>query len=236
MYKIAICEDHKEHQDHVKKLLKSEKCPELNEVYTFDSGEMLVEAYRANERFTIILLDMEMNQLNGIETAEIIREFDNKVVIIIITSILEYAVEGYTVNAFDFILKPINEDKFYKTVGNAINRLSKDENEVYPIQMRDVTKVIKLADIMYFESNKKKVNIFCRDGTLTSNENISKIESKYSHKGFIRISRFYLLNVKYIREIGLEEIMLINGKSIRYSSKTKNKIIETYMNFVLGDE
>ncbi len=84
-----------------------------------------------------------MKELNGIETAKSIRKFDKKCIIIIITSLLSYAVEGYGINAFDFILKPVNRTKFQDVIERAVYLIKKAENATYIVEARDKTSIIK---------------------------------------------------------------------------------------------
>ena len=235
MLKIAICEDDKQQQQIIERLtIQSEKAQSA-EIVKFDSGEDLVKAYNQEQRFSIILLDMQMKELNGIQTAEMIRKSDKNVIIIIITSILEYAVEGYSINAFEFILKPIEELKFSKIIDKAIIKLNEDENKNYIIQTREKTLVLRLSDIVYVESNKKKVTIHGVEEVYVNNENITEVEKKLSDEGFVRISRFYLVNMQYIKEIRVDGIKLTTGINLNYSEKLSNQIKERYMNFMMGD-
>ena len=235
MYKIAICEDDKEQQKLIKNLISTNDYSEINEINVFDSGEDLVHAYEREQRFSIILLDIQMNGINGIQTAERIRKLDKDVLIIIITSILEYAVDGYSINAYNFILKPIDTEKFCKVMNNAIEILKENENKVYRIQTRESTRLIKLSDIQYIESDKKKIRIHCKNEVITNNESISEAEKKLTNVGFLRISRFYLLNMKYIKEMKVDDILLQNGRLLKYSKKLQNQIKNSYMNYMIEE-
>lgn len=235
MYKVAICEDNQDQKKYIKELIEKLEIPDIQEIDTFDSGETLVEAYKRGNQYSIILLDMQMDELNGIETGEIIQRYDKNVIIIIVTSILEYAVDGYSINAFDFILKPINEMKFQKILYKAIEQLKKRINRVYKISKRDKTELLKLSEIIYFESDRKKVKIHCLDRIVSNNESISEVEESIEKYNFMRISRFYLINLAYIKEIRSNDIVLSNGEILRYSSKLQKNIKKSYMNFMMGD-
>lgn len=235
MYKVAICEDNQEQQKYIKELIKKLEIPDIQEIETFDSGETLVEAYKRGNQYSIILLDMQMDELNGIETGEIIQRYDKNVIIIIVTSILEYAVDGYSINAFDFVLKPIDEMKFQKILYKAIKHLKESINRVYKISKRDKTELLKLSEIIYFESDRKKVKIHCLDRIVFNNESISEVEESIEKYNFMRISRFYLINLTFIKEIRSNDIVLSNGEILRYSSKLQKNIKKSYMNFMMGD-
>ena len=224
MYKVAICEDNKEQQKHTKELIEKLEIPDIHEIEIFDSGEKLVQAYKMGNQYSIILLDMKMDELNGIETGEIIQRYDKNVIIIIVTSILEYAVDGYSINAFDFVLKPIDEMKFQKILYKAIKQLKESINRVYKISKRDKTELLKLSEIIYFESDRKKVKIHCLNRIVFNNESISEVEESIEKYNFMRISRFYLINLTFIKEIRSNDIVLNNGEILRYSSKLQKNI------------
>lgn len=233
MLRIAICEDDKDQQRIIENLIVNEEISESYELVKFDTGEDLVKAYKEENRFSIILLDMHMDKLDGIQTAEIIRKYDKDCIIIIITVILEYAVDGYSINAYDFILKPIDKMKFIKIFKNAVKKMQ-DENKIYVIQARGKTAALRLSDIKFIESNKKSVKIHCDKEIYSSNENISDGDKKLSEDGFIRISRYYLVNMKHIKEIRTNDILLTSGDMLNYSRKIRTEIKEKYMNFLMG--
>lgn len=235
MYKIAICEDNIEQREYIKNLIIENNYFDNNEIEIFSSGENLLVAYESGLRFSIILLDMQMNGIDGIETAKVIRKYDKNVRIVIITSIIEYAVEGYGINASDFILKPIDVLKFNKVMSSVIEKLNKEECDVYEVQMRDITRFVKLSEVLYFESDRKKVRIHCSNEVMISNEGISEVEKRLLNSEFVRISRFYLVNMKYIKAIEVDEINLTDGTRLKYSLNFQKVIKESYMNFMMGD-
>ncbi len=234
MLTIAICEDDLMQQEEMIYLIKEMGLNESTEIKKYTSGEALIDAYETGENFSIILLDMQMNELDGIQTANVIRKSDKDCIIIIITSIIEYAVEGYSIDAYDFILKPINHEKFYKILGKAIRETQVRANKTYEIKTRERMKIIRLSEISYFESNKKKVLVHTEHETYQNNENISTVEARLNADGFVRISRYYLVNVHQIQEIGVKTLKLISGDELKYSDKYKDTVKNEYMKFMMG--
>lgn len=231
--RVAICEDEEIQQAELESMLNSISHSFSIEKYL--SGESLVDDYENDKRFDVILLDMQMKELDGIETAKAIRSFDEKCIIVIITSLLEYAVDGYGVNAFDFILKPVNKMKFQNVMEKAINLIRKAENSTYIVEERDKTSIIKTSDIMYLESNGRKVIVKCDDATIINNENITAAEKKLGSSGFVRISRYFLVNMSYINEINGKYVVLKNSEELPLSRKSSGDIKKEYMNFMMED-
>jgi len=233
--RIAICEDDRKQQQLLENYITALKLGEPYEVEKFDSGEDLVRIYESGQKFSIILLDMQLEELDGIQTAEIIRKYDKDSIIIIITSIIEYAVDGYGVNAYDFILKPVEENKFVKVFRSAIKKIQTENNRTYVIQIRDMTIVLKLSNIVYIESARKKINVYCENEQYFSNEKISTVEKNLSQFGFVRISRYYLVNMAHIKKIGTNDILLSTEEVLNYSKSHQKEIKIRYMNFMMGD-
>jgi len=229
--KIAICEDEPEQQFILENLIHSLKLDFNYEIHKFSSGAKLVEAYKKKEYSSIIFLDMKMEGMDGIQTAEIIKGYDKKSIIIIVTSILEYAIEGYRVNAFDFLLKPIKKEKLEQVLRRAFRRVEKEQLQTFVIEARDKTVVLPLDNILYVESCGRKTNIVCETELYINKLSISETEQALSSKGFVRISRYYLVNMKNIKEIGIKEIVLYSGISLVMSERLRDKIKIKYMGY-----
>ncbi|CEP80451.1 two-component response regulator VirR-like [[Clostridium] sordellii] len=128
MIKIGICEDEKEIQDLIETYLHS-ILKSINidyEIKKYNLGEELLESNL--KEIDILLLDIQMGQINGMDTARKIREVDNKMEIIFITSLIDYVQEGYEVRAYRYLLKPIEEEELKKHVLTCIKEI---ENKIY---------------------------------------------------------------------------------------------------------
>lgn len=235
MLTIAICEDNKMQQNEIERYVRNVYDDESVDIDIYDSGEALIEGYRMGKKYSIILLDMQMKELDGIETAKAIKEYDKYGLIIIITSVLEYAVRGYSIDAYDFLLKPVDEKKFSQILMNASKELQARLNKSYLVKTRDRMIALRLSDLVYVESNKKKVILHTDSDVYENSENISTAEKRLQSDGFIRISRFYLVNVHHITEIGIREIIVSTGERLVYSDKYAVKIKKKYMAYMMGD-
>jgi len=235
MLAIAICEDDKMQQIEIEKYVRDLLLDESIEIDLFDSGEELVAAYERGKKYSIILLDMQMKKLDGIQTAKLIKKHDKYGIIIIVTSVIEYAVEGYSIDAYDFILKPVDESKLHRVLAKAIDEIQVTMNKSYLIKSREKIIAIRLLDVLYFESNKKKVILHTSNNEYENNENISNVEKRLCKDGFIRISRFYLVNVHHIKEIGIREVVISNYERLIYSDKYADVIKNKYLVYMMGE-
>ncbi|HIT85165.1 MAG TPA: response regulator [Candidatus Ornithomonoglobus intestinigallinarum] len=127
MVNIAICDDNIEHISALEKYLFEISNIKI-ECDAYLSGESLVDAYKNNiERYDVVFLDMEMRELNGIETANLIREFDEHIIIVFVTSHSEYMKESFQCQPFRFIEKPLDYDELKKVFYDIKDKLSKKE-------------------------------------------------------------------------------------------------------------
>lgn len=156
MIRVAICEDEKETQclieDYVDNILKN-----INKEYKilkYSSGEELLEGNLKD--IDILLLDIQMGQINGMDTARKIREVDNKMEIIFITSLIDYVQEGYEVRAYRYLLKPIESGELKKHVLACIKEIEINKNNYIVIKNNPNTYKIYSNEIKYIEVQKSR--------------------------------------------------------------------------------
>ena len=127
MYHIAIVEDEIEYQEQLKEYLKTYQAEHNLEfqVSVYNDGAEILEGY--SPRFDIILLDIEMPKVNGMDAAEQIRTMDESVVLMFITNMASYAIRGYGVGALDFVMKPINYYTFSMKMTRALKRVKQKD-------------------------------------------------------------------------------------------------------------
>lgn len=142
MYHIAIVEDEKEFCEQLQSYLKQyEEEHQLQfQISTFCDGAEILEDYK--QEYDLLLMDIEMPQVNGMDAAEQIREMDERVEIMFITNMAQYAIHGYAVGALDFVMKPINYYTFAMKITRALKRVKKKEQK--PILLHLPDGVLKL--------------------------------------------------------------------------------------------
>ena len=151
MLKIAVVDDEKVYIDQIQEYIRQYSAEKKREIQTetFCDGSALLENY--SPRFDIILLDIEMGKLNGMETAREIRKKDQDVVLVFITNMAQYAINGYDVGALDYVLKPINYYTFSVRLDRAVSRVKKRQPEEILLNLPDGIKRLKVDRIHYVE-------------------------------------------------------------------------------------
>lgn len=218
-YRIAICDDEQNQIEYITSIVtswsnhKGHSC----EIRTFASAEAFLFEYEEDKAYDILLLDVEMKNINGIELAKRIRKDNNRAEIIFITSHFEFVGEGYEVDALHYLIKPISVEKLTQVLTKAAEKLSVEPPSVV-ISCEGETVKLYESDILYVESFLHYIVIHTKDNEYKIKENISVFENKVSDV-FYRIHRSYLVSLKYITRIsrtsvniGNTELPLSRGK------------------------
>lgn len=218
-YRIAICDDEQNQIEYITSIVASWSAHEGHgcEIRTFASAEAFLFEYEEDKAYDILLLDVEMKNMNGIELAKRIRKDNNRAEIIFITSHFEFVGEGYEVDALHYLIKPISVEKLTQVLTKAAEKLSVEPPSVV-ISCEGETVKLYESDILYVESFLHYIVIHTKDNEYKIKEIISVFENKVSDV-FYRIHRSYLVSLKYITRIsrtsvniGNTELPLSRGK------------------------
>lgn len=218
-YRIAICDDEQNQIEYITSIVASWSAHEGHgcEIRTFASAEAFLFEYEEDKAYDILLLDVEMKNINGIELAKCIRKDNNRAEIIFITSHFEFVGEGYEVDALHYLIKPISAEKLTQVLTKAAEKISVEPPSVV-ISCEGETVKLYEADIRYVESFLHYIVIHTKDKEYKIKENISVFENRVSDD-FYRIHRSYLVSLKHITRIsrtsvniGNTELPLSRGK------------------------
>lgn len=181
MLRIAVCDDDRKVIDDISDMLRRFFAERgIKPVLTvFQRGFDLAEATERGARFDIILLDVIMPGINGIETAEEIRQYDEDVKIIFLTSSAEFAVDSYAVGAFYYMLKPIWEDSFFKILAKAFGELNSRKEDSIILSIRGRNARIILSELCYCEVINKTLFYHLESGeVLETTGSMTELEQK----------------------------------------------------------
>lgn len=214
MYYIALCDDNPYDLELLRGYLAELKSCHLHgEILCFSSGQQLVEAYRDGRRFDLAVLDMCMDRLNGMETARLIRTLDADVPLLFATSTPDFAVEGYTVGAYRYLLKPIDKAFFLESVKQLLGRSTAQSHYFTFTGERGMTK-ISHRDILYLESAGRTVTLHTATETHTFPGKIGDIGEALAPFGFIRVHKSYVANLHRVVNLYKETVHLEEGASL----------------------
>ena len=177
----------------------------------FRSGGELLQAL---ESFDIVFLDIIMQELDGMKTAQIFREKASDKILIFVSSSREYVFEAYDVEAFQYLLKPVEGRKLKSVLRKAVLKTERRSQEFIIVSRDRQKKKLFLDDIYYFEIKGRMVDVHGSEGIVTYYEQIGELEEKLRDKGFFRCHKSYLINLKYVDVYNRQEVILENGETI----------------------
>ncbi|MFI3213248.1 MAG: LytTR family DNA-binding domain-containing protein [Eubacteriales bacterium] len=238
MIKIAICDDDIHITFQIEDLIHEfEKLNEF-EIEVYSSGEELLRGINEqNERYDLIFLDVEMGVLNGIDTAHEIRKLDKYCLIIYITTYVKFAPTAFEVNAFRFLPKPINKEKFKKYYKAATNEIVKSPNHFMYTFKRENFKIL-ISDIMYFESMQRQTYICLSNGSQKRCYlKLNDVEKQLVDSGrfFYRITQSLLVNPTYVYAYMHDRIVLKNGDEMQIAVNKREKVKELFCKIKGGE-
>lgn len=194
---IAIVDDQTSERkllsDKVK--LYSEKLPGPCRIFTYTSGWELI---KANRPFDVIFLDIQMQDLSGIEVAKKLRLAGNTCYIVFVTVLQEYVYDAFEVQATDYLLKPVDDNRFCRMMDRIYSSLQgRGKNSLIVSSKGNAFQSILLGDILYCEAVNHKINIYTKAGVQACSFKIEELERRLDDR-FFRCHRSYLVNLEYV--------------------------------------
>jgi len=203
------------------------------ETTAFSDGEDLVTDYAAN--FDLILLDIEMAFMNGMETARCVRELDPEVPIIFVTNAPQYAIEGYKVRAMDYILKPISWFSFCESLDRAFQYCSTRDRQYLTVAMKDGRIRLDVDDICYVEVQDHQLIYNTRRGRYVTKSTIREAEAQLSLPQFFRCNRCYIINLKHVEAYKGYDVK-DSGDVIQVSRRQRKSFLDALNAYINGDD
>lgn len=224
MVRIAIVEDNRACAKRIKEYLEryEKESGECIQCFFFEDGADIVEGYCAE--YDIILMDVEMKFMDGMSAAEAIRKIDEEVTIIFITNMAQYAINGYAVNALDYILKPVPYFTFSQRIDRAISRLKKKEKHYVIIKIKGGSRKIASNDIFFIESQGHSLLFHTKIGIEETTGTMKELEKKLEPLHFCRCNSGYLVNLEHVDCIrdGMAKV----GESLLSVSRPRKKVLQ----------
>ncbi len=215
MLTIAICDDEEYYRVHIKHILEKN----LNsrriryQIELFSSGEDFL-GQNKDMKFDIVFLDIEMKKINGMEVAYKIRERNPDTEIVFVTVMMEYALEGYRVNARRYLLKENLEQLIPECLSIILRAQDENLSDRQTFSFIGGERTIKVRDVYYVESRLHKLCFVREEENLYIYAKLSQVETILEQYGFVRTHQSYLVNMKFIEKISNYLLYLSNGDRI----------------------
>lgn len=165
----------------------------------FASGEEFLNKYRP--AYDLVLMDIGLPGHNGMETAAALRERDRSVTLIFVTNMAQFAVKGYEVDAFDFVVKPVGYSNFALKLQRALNKLDTRRDSEVLVTLSDSMVRLSASQIKYIEISGHRMVYHTTDGELYAYGNLKEVEASLGGGMFARCNNCYLVNLNYVRAV-----------------------------------
>lgn len=231
--KIAIVDDDAamtgQIEEYLERFMRENKVPVLDRVF-LEPKKFLAEF---DGSYDLILLDVEMPEMNGIEVAREIREKDNGVMIMFITNMAQYAIHGYEVEAVDYVLKPLAYPDFAMKMQKVLRYFRRDRQHQLMLETSQGKVPMKVSDIFYIEVIRHYLNFHTACGVYQVRGVMKELEQELRTWNFVRCSQSYLVNLAYVRSLGAG-VVLVGEDELPVSRNRKNEFVEAFTRYVGG--
>lgn len=220
--KIAICDDEWIQLQATKaQLEEAYKSLDLR-IDVFQDGRQLI-ASTEKICYDLIILDIEMPGIDGLSVARKLRELDQEMALVFLTSHLEYALKGYEVNALRYLTKPVKKEQLTEIINHLIEKNS--EARKILLKAEDEMVMVSVRDILYMEACNQDIRIVTRDREYLRRYNIRDYEEQLNPYFFVRCHRSYLVNLSHIARIAGRDIV-VDNQDIIPLSRTREKSVK----------
>lgn len=234
MFSIAVIEDSKDDAEQI--MGHIEKYGKEHDV-TFSSvlwseAESFINQYRP--KYDIIFFDIELPGVNGMEAAKRIREMDAGVTIVFTTYLSRYAVKSYEVEAFDYIVKPVSYAAFLLKMRRIVSHVENVHDQTIVISGKKGIQRMLLSRLSYIEVQNHDILFHTEDGIIEGRGTLKELEEQLTPCHFLRCNNCYLVNLRHIRAVNDNMVVLVGGEQLPISRPKKREFIDGFTQY-LGD-
>ena len=233
MYHIAIVEDEAAFAAQLQEYL--EKYQEEHDVRfkisVFGDGEEILKDYQP--LYDIILLDIEMPKVNGMQAAEQIREQDADVTLMFITNMAGYAIKGYEVGALDFVMKPVNYYTFSMKLTRVLKRTRQKARQEILLTLPDGVKKLNVQQIYYVEVQNRMLSYHTDEGVFTMRGTMQSVEQMLRPYAFVKCNHCYIVNLKHVSEVR-KNTAIVAGHELEVSRRNRTAFLQALTEYVGG--
>lgn len=233
MLKLAICEDDSyilnDLQVRVNTYLKKLKIK--SNISCFSSGISLL---LSNECFDVIIMDIKMDGIDGMET---IRRLRNKGInshVIFVTSTKNYVFQAFDVEAVHYLLKPVSDQELFQALDKAIRRFGQEDHKVITITKGSLIQVIPYRDILYCESIDHKICIRTAEGKIEYYNKLEELQRQLDDR-FFRCHRSYIVNMNFVSGKDKDVAIMVNGDKILVSRRKQQEFSHRLLSFIRNE-
>lgn len=227
--RIAICDDQlqcrKQTEEAVRECLKGLEYG----VELFKDGFEFLQAF-GRKPYDLVLLDIEMPKIDGISLAKELRKLHKDVPIVFLTSHIEYALEGYEVNALRYLTKPVSIPKLREVLSCVWQRMQKQRILWVKTELGD--QKLPVREIVFMEAQNQNILIYTTGEVYSIRYNLADYQQELAADGFFRIHRGYLVSLGHVKSVGKCELTMDNGAVLPVSRAKEKELKEALFQYI----
>lgn len=240
--RIAICDDEQLYREEATNLINdyTQAHPELSfRLFSFSSGKELLEYIDENGSFDLYVLDIIMPEMNGIELGAALRSRKDNGMVIYLTTSPEFAVESYNIEAFHYLLKPIDAEQFFKVIEKAVKHFYQSEKEVLSIKTSGSVRIVLTRNIRYAARMGRLICYYMSDDTtinsITFNDKfVNAAAPLLSHNGFLLVGSSFVVNLYHVTEVTRTELVISGGHRVSIPRRIYESVKSEWANYWLN--
>ena len=233
--KLVFCDDepavHRQLMGYLQQLQR--ECGDEFDTVHFSSGEELLAHLPSDAQ--LLLLDIQMGGMTGLDAARKLREKNKDLIIILVTNLVDRALEGYEIHAFSFLCKPVMYGDFRRCLLDAFALYDRSRPQTLLLNTDSGARVLELNELIYVEVFHHTTCFVTRDGRLELRTPLSEAEQKTEGKGFFRCHKSYLVNLRHVRKIDAASLTMSNGDLVPLSKHRRREFLSAY-SFFAGEQ
>lgn len=233
MYHIAIVEDEAQFRQQLTEYLTQYQDEQQLEfkISVFSDGAEILEDYQSV--YDVILLDIEMPKVNGMDAAKQIRMQDDNVVLMFITNMAGYAIHGYEVGALDFVMKPITYYTFSMKLTRALKRAKQQEQKSLLLPLSDGVKKLELNEIYFVEGQSRMLYYHTAAGDYVVKGTMQGAEQALAQYPFAKCNHWYLVNLMHVKEVR-KNMVIVGPFELEISRRNKTTFLKALTEYMGG--
>ncbi len=239
---IALCDDEEIYHEKIQNLIRQYKLIHSDRTFSlssFSSGRELLNHVDEYGGFDLYILDCIMPGMNGIELGAALRRRDDAGILLYLTTSPDFALDSYRVDAFDYLLKPVDRDLFFKSLDKAYHTFSQIKQEVVAVKTADSIRMLPIADIRYAERMEKHIDYYLTDNTVIHSTSFngsfqSAVTELVAHKGMLLVGSSFVVNLFHVTEVTKSDLILTGKLHVpvprRMYESVKKKWVDFWLN------
>ena len=200
-------------------------------LFSYINAEEFWENWGENEDYDIIFLDIKMDRINGMELARLIRKTNKNIPIVFTTNMKEYVIQGYTVSAMHYLIKPVKKETCFQCLNKVLK--NRKERKYYIINDIDVEKIVKIptTEIIYITMHSHTATMITTKKEYEFRKTISQILTELDDKLFVKCHKSYIINIRHVESISKNFVYMSNDKEIPIGRNIAKEINDLFLKY-----